>query len=216
MNPQNILNAITLWFVYWLGMMGVFIYILKPLGVNHLDHFYLTILFYLTTAYWGAKLFDFNLQDLTPKLKMNIVKSFIIFWGLSFLCSFIPIDAIKVDYLLKMEFYYPLLRWQSTFSKSSELIFQQALIAAYLYKAKNLGINKKQNIRKFTLMFFILHLPLFMVFGLSALIFIIPSMVAGYFFAWLILNREKGLLYSLILHQGYYLLGSVIYRIIIF
>lgn len=198
--------------------MGAFVYLIKPFGVSHIHNAHITIIYHSLFAYIGFKLFQIEnkakLLNLSKKHILYVLTTFLIYGLFTSFADIIPLSEVKEAKLMELEFHYPLFTLRGTLSKGSELVFQQVLILGFLISLKANNVSDRKNFKLFGLSFFILHLPLFMVFGWYGLIFIIPSAVGGFFFAYLILFVKKGIVWSFLLHQSFYVLGSVLYRLI--
>lgn len=198
--------------------MGAFVYFIKPFGISYIHNAHVTIIYHSLFAYIGFKLFKIEknakLLNLSQKHIFYVFTTFLVYGLFTYFADFISLSEVKEAKLMDIEFHYPLFTLRGTLSKGSELVFQQVLILGFLLSLKENMLTDKENFQLFGLCFFILHLPLFIVFGWYGLIFILPSVAGGFFFAYLILNIKNGIVWSFLLHQIFYILGSVVYRLI--
>ncbi len=217
MNSPKIL--IIKWSLWWLGLMGFYILILKPMGVSHNENTLFSNLYFILISIFSAKVYhvDKKLRDCSylGKLLLFIVVSNLIFLILpNLLYDFFPLTAGTKDLLATTEFYFPLFELHITTVKIFDIIFQQVLIFALVMELKKFFESKRQIVYWFTISFLIIHLPLVFIFGWYSLIFIVPSLFAGILFSYLILNYQYGLLYSFIVHQIFYLGSGITIRVI--
>lgn len=98
-------------------------------------------------------------------------------------------------------------------SKFAEIIFQQTYILALLHALKSHSENDLKTIRVFTVFFTLIHVPLVVILGWQAFYFIIPSFFAGFIFSYLLLKYRYGLVYSFIVHVGFYIALGTYLRI---
>lgn len=216
---KDIQKYISQWLAYWLSVMGIYILILKPMGINHLHYVGITIFYYITSALVGLKLF-FPKQNLqyVSQLKMQIVlyliAAFLFVYITTILGELIPLPAKHREYLVYKEFFYPLMFWKSSFSKLSDLIFQQFLIISLVLFFKDKVKDDAKAIWAFTWIFFLLHVPLFFVFGFAGIVFIVPSLLAGVVFSYCILRFKWGVFLSMCIHQSYYLALAILMRVV--
>ena len=108
--------------------------------------------------------------------------------------------------------FFPFFTISSTISKSADVLFQQIFILSLLLKLREFRLSDKNNLILFGTAFFVVHTPLIISMSYSALLFIIPSVFAGFIFAYLILNLENGFFYSTAIHLLFYYFLGVILR----
>lgn len=203
---------IIFWHLYWLSTMGILTYVLKPNGVNYLDNFSITCVFFIITTIIAEKLFSFtsyfDWRKNTKQLWGILVVS-LLFVGVP---STFELPQDNIVKILSIETYYPLFKLESSLTKLFDIFFQQVLIFC-LVQYLNKKYGRKKGIYLFTLFFGALHFPLVLVFQWYSLIFIIPSLIAGFFFSSFILRLKYGLLASISLHMLYYVALGVTMRL---
>jgi hypothetical protein len=211
LNNKNTLKIIINWIGAWLFIAGGSIYVLPLIGADQLHKFYITACYFLTFALLGINFFQINL------------KSQLIFYILSALtmaviCLFIervlPIGTMATHKIMVSKFYFPLFHYETLITKAFDVFFQQVFIWGLLQKLKKNINSHKKIIYLFSFCFFIVHIPLLISFNVFyALCFIIPSVVAGIMFSYLILSYQFGPSLSQALHLSFYLALGIYLRI---
>lgn len=124
-----------------------------------------------------------------------------------------PLNQSEINYFINIGFYYPLLTFKTSTMKAFDICFQQIMIYYFIQKYLKYYHSKKDIIIKFSAAFFLIHIPLFILFGWLALIFIIPSIIAGLIFSYLILNNKNGIIYSFLVHEFFYVSIAIVARV---
>lgn len=216
---KHIQRFVLVWLVYWLSVMGFKIFILKPMGFTFTSGVGYVISYFLFFAGFGFFLFR-SMGEMAPlknyPLQLPVTfLSGIVFCGISLaLRPYLPISPENYLYIEKMGFLYPLLTNTTVIGKYSDIIFQQTLIVSLVLFLKKNCRRPREVVEIFTFVFFILHVPLFLEFGLMALIFIVPSLFAGAIFSFLITFYSWGVLGSMLVHQYYYIAMVIILRLL--
>lgn len=214
---KNLQIYIVKWLTYWFFSMGFYLLVLKPNGINYINHMYITMPYFLLCAFGGGVLFN-NIGELRPTKEFRV--QVLLFLSISVLFIFFPpilgrffhlSEPIK-QYLIEQTMQFPLFTLKSSLTKWADLLFQQTLIISLVLKLKKLADSQKDSILFFGTIFFLLHLPLFFILSLSSLFFIIPSVIGGLCFATLILKFEYGIIYSIALHMLFYFSLGIILR----
>lgn len=210
---------VLVWLAYWLSVMGFNIFILKPSGINFLQNTHWIVIYFLFFSLFGF----FLLKKVGAGSPLENAKKqipTIIFSGLVFVIFsyqiglWLPLKPEASLTIEKMRFYYPLLFIRTSIAKYADIIFQQTLIISMVLFLKKNCQRSREVVEAFTFIFFVLHIPLFLEFGLKALIFIIPSLFAGAIFSFLITFYSWGALGSMLVHQYYYIAMAIIFRLI--
>jgi hypothetical protein len=207
------------WLSFWLVSMGCYILVLKPYGITYIDNIHITIPYFLSCGLLGMFLFKLvpllNTHHKSILQICSLLIASLIFVALPpFIEDVLPLKEEIILMLMKKQFYYPLFKVESSATKMADIIFQQSLIITLVLYLKKVSQNSKEVIKIFTIVFFLLHTPLIFIFSLTGLVFIIPSLLAGVIFSYLILNYNFGILYSFLVHMVFYLIVGLIYRFI--
>jgi len=216
MKSLNLAPYLTAWLAYWLGIMGVVSFILKPIGFTYNENAVVLCAFYLISSIVGIKIFSFI--DYYRKIHRPQKQACLIFC-LCIVFAVVPIIYFKnyppvsifLEDIIKSKILFPLFQFDTQLTKLFDILFQQALIFCLVNYLKN-KYTALKSVVIFSVIFFVLHLPLFIVFQVNALVFILPAFVAGGIFAYLIISYRYGLIYSIILHMSYYICFGVLLR----
>jgi len=214
-NSVNILTLCIVWSFCWIFTYSFADIILKPLNIDYQSNYFILIFYFLVMTILSififksevlilkeVKIFNYHLMII---LCLFIVLT--IYFGLQ-----IPITDGKILNIKKSGFLYPLLTYQTALSKAFDIIFQQTLILILLRNLTNFYNNKINVIKIFGTIFFIIHIPLFFTMSYTALLFIIPSMIAGFIFSYLIIYFKNGIIYSVSTHMVFYIIIGCILR----
>lgn len=205
---------ILFWVFFWGFNAAVMNFVLKRSGINFLDGFQYIIIFYIALTYLGIYLF--NGYDLLSK---SVIKKNSLFGSGAALVSFIVVSFIlgmifwpdegQIEKLYNMGFYYPLFKYQSTLAKTFDILHQQVMIVIFVTKLQRYKLSPLRIINITTVVFFVLHIPLLLIFSSQALYFIIPSAIAGGVFSILIMKEKKGVAISVATHCLFYILLGI-------
>jgi hypothetical protein len=211
MSNKKILNLTIKWICVWLFIAGGSIYWLPLMGADQLHKFYITSLYFLTFALAGIIYYQINIKS---QLRFYILSALTI----SIICllieSIFPIGEMTIQKIITSKFYFPLFRLETVISKTCDVLFQQIFILGLVNELKIHISSHRKIICIFSLCFYIIHIPLFFSFQFFyVLCFLIPSLVAGVMFSYLILNYRFGPTMSQILHLLFYLILGLYLRI---
>lgn len=124
-----------------------------------------------------------------------------------------PIDTHVLPLVIEKKFFFPLFDIRVSVSKLAEIIFQQSLILVMIHFLRQKLPSRNDIVRVFTIIFFLMHTPLVILFELkTALIFILPSLLAGFLFSYSIVKFKYGVALSYGVHLGFYLVVGLLYR----
>lgn len=119
--------------------------------------------------------------------------------------NFIPLSRELKELLIANDFHYPLFFNTTTSIKIADITFQQVLIFIFFKQVRRITKNKKRTLLIFTTVFASIHAPLILSFDWwMATLFLGASAGAGFIFSYLHLYSRYGLVFSLIVHQGFY------------
>lgn len=195
---------------FWIFIMGFLNLVLKERGIDYDSGWAITSLFFLGSAlafnYWTSSI------KITKSHIKAYLKVIIVFLLLVISIDFIfPISMFKKLEIISSKILFPLFRWNIFIAKTSDIIFQQILINI-LVESYIKNFDRKQSVKYFGQFFAVIHLPLFYLFGLKALYFILPSVIGGLLFAYLIAYFHRGYLLSLSCHFFFYILLGIFLR----
>ena len=216
--PNRIFKISLLWIAYWLAVMGFISLVLKPMGIDYNKNYHLFSGLFLFFSLLGAILFKSTSKILViireRKFQLQLVTSTLIIYLLTFIVEELyPLSNLDFKSIYKMGILFPLFNIETFVSKLCDIFFQQTMICILILNFKENDLSKKTIIKFFTFIFFILHLPLFFIFKFYALLFILPSTVAGTIFSYLILSKKSGVFYSICIHQVFYLVLGILIRL---
>lgn len=212
-------KVIALWFVVWLSVFGFYSLYLKPNAINYQDGGFELSAYFLIASLIGVKLLN-SFQLIRVKVESFkviaiLLALFSIFIGLSTLTDYkFPVSEPRLLWFREIGVLFPFFSVTSVISKSADIFFQQALIISLVLKLREFGISDKQNMKLFSVLFFLLHAPLIIVMSYSAFLFILPSIIAGLIFSYLILSFKNGVVYSVGVHLLFYYCLGIILRTI--
>ncbi|MEH0860564.1 hypothetical protein [Halobacteriovorax sp. DPLXC-1] len=196
---------------FWVFVMGFLNLILKEnYGLDYDSGWAINSLIFLSSA------LVFNYTTNSLKISKEHIASYLkiiaIFLAIALCIDYIfPISIIKKLEITNSKILFPLFSWNIFVAKSSDIIFQQILINILVeYYIKT--FNRRDSVKYFGIFFAIIHLPLFYIFGLKALYFIIPSILGGTLFAYLIAYFYRGYLLSLGCHFFFYIVLGIVLR----
>lgn len=219
LSEWKIQKFVLVWLAYWLSVMGFKIFVMKPMGFTFLDNVEYVIAYFVFFGVFGHFLLR-SMGEMAPirNYKMQIpvtLASGIIFAFISIgMRGYLPITPENELYIKNLGFLYPLLTTGTVLGKYADIFFQQTLILSLVLFLKQNCKRPREVVEIFTFVFFILHVPLFLEFGILALIFIIPSLFAGAIFSFLITFYSWGVLGSMLVHQYYYIAMAIILRLL--
>lgn len=194
------------------------IYVLTPLGADHLHNYPVMLLCAAICIGIIARHFRIELGSLGQSLSTSEITAGLVA-ALSFLAIgpiiniYFPLTAAKVSTIEATGFYYPLLSFGPGTTKLADVLYQQIVVYGVVQKLKFLEMPKPRIIWVFTSWFFLAHLPLTLSMGWFAFYFILPSVLAGLFFAYVILYMRRGSLISFATHLAFYLVIGLYLRI---
>jgi len=206
------------WLSFWLIYMGAFGLIWQGhFGLSYLNNPFFSTTYYLLGTLIGLLIFgrdSYNVILSEKRHSLFIISLLSLFIILpSNIESSWPLAPHISSIVLEKKFFFPLFDIRVSISKLSEIIFQQSLILVlvnYIYRSLK---SKKETVKYFSTIFFLMHFPLVIIFDFStALIFIVPSLIAGIVFSSSIVFLKYGVGFSYLVHLGFYLGVGILYR----
>lgn len=213
------IQSILIWCaVIWLFVSGGNIYLLPLVNPDQLQNSYLTGFYFLASA--GFAGWHYQSHILFPhhgRLSQQFIPAAIftiLFFALIYYINqFFPISSEVQKRITDSGFYFPLFRPDTFLAKLGDVTFQQIVTYGVLKKLKETGLSKKETLGLFMIGFFLIHLPLVFSLKWYAFFFIIPSIVAGGLFSYLILYRRFGFFKSYAIHLSFYLVVGLYLRL---
>jgi hypothetical protein len=205
------------WIVYWLVIVGFLSVVLKNLGINYNDNYIFCFNYFIGFGLLGMKLFK-SLSLVQARFKnSNYISLFcissLIYFGITLAVEyFIPLSLTQIEKVNEIGLLFPLFNIPTFIAKFGDIMFQQFLIISLVLGLKSSGLSDIKVIKIFTIAFLALHLPLVFIFQFYGLLFIIPSAIAGITFSYLILKFRNGHLFSILVHQFFYVILGVALR----
>lgn len=207
------------WVFLWFVIIGMFNLVIKPLGVNYYETFYVVVSYYLI----GICLIKYLFEKYQFRKSLIELRSlfFVSVFGL-FLSGllalgdhYFPIALAKKNNLQNMGFYFPYWEFPSNLSKYTDIFFQQVMIFYLIASYKEKGFYKPKGVFLFSVLFLLMHTPLFFLLPKLAFYLVPGSFLAGLAFAAIHFYFKKSLLYSILVHCFFYVIVSIYFRYIV-
>lgn len=213
---QRSTTTVIQWVLLWLFFGAIHSYLLKPFwgldGQNYLTMLYYAVGSVVVMMLYRVKSMLPHHEDIVRQLfYIGLFTAFIIVLG-HLVNEWRPISSERVEYIQGELFSFPLFYLNTWAVKWSDVVFQQVMLLAVLYKLNTMDIPKKETIWVTSTGFALLHFPLIMLFGWKGFYFIIPSIFAGFIFTYFILYAKRGLFYSFAVHFSFYLILGLFIR----
>jgi hypothetical protein len=202
----------------WLCVAGGSIYLLPRINTNLLQNSYPTGIYFLIFALISGyyyKVYEFfphhvgYKKQLIPIITLTVfLVSFTVYFNHVF-----PMTPEIQQKIAQSKFFFPLFRLDTFLAKLGDITFQQVVIYGVLKRFKENGLTNKQAMGLFTIGFFLIHVPLVFSLKWYAFFFIVPSLVAGGIFSYLILYWRYGLFKSYATHLLFYLAIGLYFRL---
>lgn len=216
-NRQQITLVTLKWLAIWLISGGILNYLIMPYGIDYFNRYYITALYFAFCGALGAiyyrlnSLFEHHSPVRYQLLWMMTLTAFIFACGIA-VNFYFPISDVQIKKIQDSKLVFPLFHLSTWVAKLADVAFQQIFIFALLKELRTSGLSQRQVIVLFSLVFGALHLPLLFLLGWSGLYFILPSLVAGFIFSYLILNYRYGVFLSFAVHMIFYFALGLLLR----
>jgi hypothetical protein len=135
-------------------------------------------------------------------------------WLCAVIESAVPLNIEHKKLILESGITFPLFTTAPVIGKFFEIIFQQVLIVVFIARLRLWGLNSRQIIKWFALVFFAIHVPLLFQFRQMAGYYLWPSLFGGPLMAYLITQYRPGWVASLGLHLMFYICVGLIVRLV--
>jgi len=205
-----ILGLIFIWFLTWF----VFIKYLQPQGIDYINYYALTSLYFLLIILFLTTVFKNQIGEYVEKFSPRDL----LVMSLFSLCVVIDYYFIRLlsegSVLNDIRYSLPqVLQMNEKFliSKSFEIMFQQTFFMVSIYYFFNNKISRYIDILIFGLYALVIHIPILFIDGSMGKILFSASFFAGIIFSYCISRSKKGFIYSYMIHFGFYVLLSSVF-----
>lgn len=199
-----------IWFIIWV----TFIFYLEPQGIDYINNYLLTAIYFLLVIVALTSVFKKELDDYVDNFSPRDLGVMILF----------SIFVVTIYYLIGIFsensslFYikdnlYPAFQLDNRFlvTKAFEIMFQQVFFMISIYYLFNNNVSKTIDMLLFGLYAMYLHLPmLFLSFKVGKILFF-ASFFAGLIFSYFITKSKKGFIYSYMVHFSFYVILAVVF-----
>lgn len=199
------------WLFAWLSIVGGAIYLLPEARIDHPVTFHIVSIYYLIFILIGGYYYGVTRhQPHQVAFRIQFLQITLFSAALIGIClaleAGLPVEGPALNKILQSRFYFPLFRSEILITKFFDISFQQVFIVGVLLQLKKLQLSDQKSMILFSIAFFLLHLPLAASIGAQAVYFIVPSLLAGAVFSFLILKVRFGLFASFAAHFLFYFL----------
>ena len=215
----HIQKFVLIWTIFWFAVMGFVVFVFDPKYPSYLSNITWSTGYFFLMTIIGQYIMRKSGEMYAIKQR-NLQLPFTFLSGIVFCLASIgvkaslPISQGTEDYFLNLGFYYGLLQWDTIPAKIADIFWQQTMIIGLVLFLKKNCRRPREVVEAFTLVFFLIHLPIFWYYGQMGLIVIIPSLFAGAIFAFLITFYSWGVLASMLVHQYYYIATVIMLRLL--
>jgi hypothetical protein len=189
---------------------------IKPLGINYYENYLLISIYYLigaACAFGLALRFESRQSFLGTREVIQLsALVLVLVYVLEVANAYFPTGRASKESLESFGFFFPLWEYQSSLSKLADIVFQQVMIFCLVRSLKTKIELKGRYALLFSILFFVMHLPLFVVLPDLAIYLAPGSLAAGLVFVSIHLYSKKSLLYSILVHWCFYLIISIYFR----
>ena len=212
-------NFILKWLGFWIGIVGSLTFSMKIYGLTYDKNYILFSIYFLGMGLIGLNIFKakepiaFHLTD-SKYLLLFIIPTLGFYFSTFSVEYFFPLTKEQYLFYENIGLGFPYFTYRTFITKTSDILYQQVMVLIMVLHLKKQGHTDIKIVKVFSVIFFILHLPLLFVFGWYGLMFILPCTIAGGIFSFLILRYKQGHFYSIMVHQGFYLILGTIMRFV--
>lgn len=198
----------------WFSVWAVFIFYLEPQGIDYLNNYILTSVYFLLVIVALTAIFkkqldgyvdNFSLKDLGTMVLFSIAV-ISIYYFLSIFTEGSPFIFIKSSLPAILQFDDRFL-----VTKAFEIMFQQTFFMISIYYLFGNNISKNIDMLLFGLYVMFIHFPVLFVTTSMGNIFFSVSFFAGLIFSYCITKSRKGFIYSYMIHFGFYVILATIF-----
>lgn len=200
----------SIWFLVW----AVFYLYLVPQGIDYLNEYILTSIYFLLVIVALTSIFkkqvDGYVDNFSPRdlLMMALFSICVIsiYYLTHILADGSSLDAMKNNLPDMLH-----LDERFLVTKAFEIMFQQTLFMISIYYLFKNNIFKYKNMLLFGLFLMFIHFPIIFVNLSMGKILFAVSFFAGLIFYYCITKSKKGFLYSYMIHFGFYVILAMVF-----
>jgi hypothetical protein len=198
----------------WFSVWAVFYFYLTPQGVDYLNRYILTSIYFLLVIVALTSIFkkevDGYVDNFSPRDLLAMVLFSIcvisIYYFTSLLTEGSPLNAIKNNLPAILQ-----LDGRFLVTKAFEIMFQQTFFMISIYYLFNNNVSKYKDMILFGLYAMFIHFPILFINSSMGKILFSVSFFAGLIFSYCITKSKKGFLYSYMIHFGFYVILAMIF-----
>jgi len=198
----------------WFSVWAVFYFYLTPQGIDYLNRYILTSIYFLLIIVALTSIFkkevDGYVDNFSPRDLLTMVFFSIcvisIYYFTNLLTEGSPLNAIKnnLPSILQLD-------GRFLVTKAFEIMFQQTFFMISIYHLFNNNVSKNKDMFLFGLYAMFIHLPILFINSSMGKILFGVSFFAGLIFSYCITKSKKGFLYSYMIHFGFYVILAMIF-----
>jgi hypothetical protein len=206
----KILGLSLIWFLVW----AVFICYLEPQGIDYINNYVLTSIFFLlvivalTTIFKeqiGEYVDKFSPKDLLIMVLFSLIVT-AIYYFIGLLTQENPLNAAKsiLPAILQLSDRFLV-------TKAFEIMFQQTFFMISIYYLFNNNVSKNKDMLLFGLYVMFIHFPIIFVPSSMGKVLFAVSFFAGLIFSYCITKSKKGFIWSYMIHFGFYVVLAMVF-----
>jgi hypothetical protein len=198
----------------WFSVWGIFIFYLQPQGVDYINNYLLTAIYFLLVIVALTSIFKkemdgyidkFSPRDLLAMVLFSIVV-ISIYYFLNALNINTPLGAIRNTLPAVFQ-----LDPKFIVTKAFEIMFQQVFFMISIYYLFGNNVSKYIDILLFGFYTMFIHLPILFTDASTGKILFGASFFVGLIFSYCITKSKKGFIYSYMIHFGLYVILTAIF-----
>ncbi len=209
---MDLFTSLTLWISCWLVVKGI-AYFFSANGQYYIDK----TAFFAGHFFLSAVICYFLFQPAIIPYLLTITPASLILLAI-FLIGVILLHwnshrLFPVEQLMSNKYVFTRFDKRYVFAKIFDITYQQTLIVALVSILVAHGYSHTTIYLLFAFLFGTLHLPLIKIRGrVFGVYFTLAAVCAGFFFPYLLIHLESGVVYSYILHWSFYLVSALLYN----
>jgi hypothetical protein len=198
----------------WLSVWAFFIFYLQPQGIDYINHYIITSIYFLMVIVFLTTVFRKQIGEYVDKFTPRDLLAMALFsfcvvityYFINLLSEGSILSSIKnsLPQILQMDDKFLI-------TKSFEIMFQQTFFMISIYYLFNDNISDYIDMLIFGLFSLFIHIPVIFIDGSMGKILFAVSFFAGVIFSYCIKKSKRGFIYSYIIHFGFYVLLSSVF-----